>query len=349
MASNNFTGKLPTSLASLLRIAVLRLRNNSLTGEIPLLQSSEDLGLLDLGENEISGKLPEWLGRSSKYLLVLRLRSNKFYGSVPESWCNLQALQVLDLSLNNITGMLPRCLANMTAMSSDVSTYAGVDSANVVWKGLEREFGKGIRLLRSIDISSNRLSGTIPAQVTSLLKLLSLNLSRNNLTGSIPSDFGRLIHLESLDLSRNWLSATIPASFSSLSFLSKLDLSYNNLTGRIPQSTQLQSFDALDYTGNLQLCGLPLTKYCPGDETEATDGGENDKNEDDQEDKFVSFGFYVGIGVGFLVGFWGVCGTLVLKKSWRYAYFQFFDNMNDWLHVRTGIFKATLQRRQNQG
>ena len=31
--------------------------------------------------------------------------------------------------------------------------------------------------------------------------------------------------------------------------------------------------------------------------------------------------------LGFVIGFWSVFGTLVLKKSWRYAYFQFFDHI----------------------
>lgn len=126
--------------------------------------------------------------------------------------------------------------------------------------------------------------------------------------------FGRPGYLESLDLSRNQLSGTIPSSFSTLNFLGRLDLSYNNLTGRIPFiSTQLQSFDATDYKENLQLCGPPLTKGFPGDEPKVdpgvTENGKNDGNEIN-DDELVTFGFYVSIGVGFFMGFWGVCGTL---------------------------------------
>ena len=39
--------------------------------------------------------------------------------------------------------------------------------------------------------------------------------------------------------------------------------------------------------------------------------------------------FYVSIALGSIVGFWGVCGTLVVKKSWRHAYFHFVDQMKD--------------------
>jgi hypothetical protein len=36
---------------------------------------------------------------------------------------------------------------------------------------------------------------------------------------------------------------------------------------------------------------------------------------------------------GFIVKFWGICGTLIIKTSWRQAYFQSFDNLKDKLNV----------------
>uniref|UniRef100_A0A5B7AZ24 Uncharacterized protein n=1 Tax=Davidia involucrata TaxID=16924 RepID=A0A5B7AZ24_DAVIN len=134
--------------------------------------------------------------------------------------------------------------------------------------------------------------------------------------------------LESLDLSRNQISGEIPTGLADLNFLSVMDLSNNNLSGRIPSSTQLQSFNASSYTGNRELCGLPLPNKCLGDETAlgppTTDHGkDNDVQEDD--DSFITTGFYVSVVLGFVFGFWGVFGTLLLKNSWRHAYFKFFE------------------------
>ncbi|KAM1163129.1 hypothetical protein ACFX2B_002010 [Malus domestica] len=215
-------------------------------------------------------------------------------------------------------------------MSPKVVDDSVVGFVQLVWKGILIEFGENLKLLRSIDISSNNLSGDIPESVTSLLKLISLNLSSNNFTGVLPNNFGQLEMLESLDLSRNQISGSIPPSFSSLHFLGVLDLSYNNLSGRIPVSTQLQSFDASQFTGNLGLCGKPLTPECPGDVTTedpaVPNGSGCDKIKQDG-DGLISFGFYVSLALGFIIGFWSVCGTLVLKTSWRYAYFRFFDDI----------------------
>lgn len=57
-----------------------------------------------------------------------------------------------------------------------------------------------------------------------------LDLSHNNLSGSIPTSLGSANSLVEVQLSNNRLSGTLPDSFSTLSELDLLDLSYNNLS-----------------------------------------------------------------------------------------------------------------------
>ncbi|XP_015876724.3 receptor-like protein EIX2 [Ziziphus jujuba] len=349
LAKNNFSGKIPHSMGYLQNLAVLRLQDNNFSGELPSLENCTELGVVDLGGNKLTGRIPEWIGKRLSKLIILRLRQNEFNGSLPSSLCNLPALQNLDLSHNRVSGLLPQCLNNLTAMYNEIDVRLILGLVQVVWKGLELEFGENLKYLRSIDISSNYLSGTIPDNLTSLYKLISLNLSRNNLNGSIPEKFGQLHMLESLDLSRNQILGNIPGSFSDLTFLGVLDLSHNNLSGRIPLSTQLQGFNASVYMGNEGLCGKPLTKRCPGDETDegssATKGSEHDDIEGD-DDGFVSFGFYLSMGVGYFVGFWGIFGPLLLKRSWRNAYFKFLHDAEDWIYVKTRAAKARLMQKR---
>ncbi|PQQ01446.1 putative LRR receptor-like serine/threonine-protein kinase [Prunus yedoensis var. nudiflora] len=118
--------------------------------------------------------------------------------------------------------------------------------------------------------------------------------------------------------------------------LSFLDLSYNNLSGKIPTGTQLQSFDPLDYAENPLLCGPPLKKMC------ADENGSDLSNEEDK-DEFITLGFYISMGIGFAAGFWGICGTLIFNRSWRYAYFKFLNDLNDWLYVRIALIKRQLK------
>ncbi|KAK0589303.1 hypothetical protein LWI29_012400 [Acer saccharum] len=172
----------------------------------------------------------------------------------------------------------------------------------------------------------------MPTELTSLIHLGTLNLSWNHLTGKIQLQIGNLEWLETLDLSRNKLSSPIPPSMPSLRFLNHLNLSYNNFSGEIPSANQFQTLiDPSIYEGNLALCGHPLPKECQGsDKTAQVPGGDGKVKVDEDEDggKFDKLGLFTSMGLGFIVGFWGVCGTLIIKKSWRYAYFQFLDRTN---------------------
>jgi hypothetical protein len=174
------------------------------------------------------------------------------------------------------------------------------------------------------------LSGSIPDEISVLSELRFLNLSQNHLTGKIPEKIGNMKELETVDLSHNHLSGEIPPSMSNLTFLSRLDLSYNNFSGRIPSSTQLQSFDALSFTGNPQLCGDPLPKKCIMEE-EPSNTTPIGKTGDHSEKDY----FYIGLGVGFAVGFWAICGALFFNRTWRHAYFKFADDIKDWVYVTT--------------
>ncbi|PON42109.1 hypothetical protein PanWU01x14_284160 [Parasponia andersonii] len=50
------------------------------------------------------------------------------------------------------------------------------------------------------------------------------------------------------------------------------------------------------------------------------------------------------MGLGFVVGFWGLCGTLVFVKSWRYEYIKFLNSVGDRIYVTVALQKAKLSR-----
>lgn len=56
---------------------------------------------------------------------------------------------------------------------------------------------------------------------------------------------------------------------------------------------------------------------------------------------------YVSIVVGFIIGFWGVCGPVMLKNTWRYAYFQYLDNVQDKFNVMITVHMNRMKRRLN--
>ncbi|KAK2377399.1 receptor protein EIX2 [Trifolium repens] len=365
LSDNTLFGEVPSSMGSLSNLEVLILRNNSLAGKLPIsLKNCTNLVMLDLGDNRLSGPIPYWLGQQ---LQMLSLRKNRFYGNLPHSLCNLINIQLLDLSENNLSGQIFKCLKNFFAMSHNVSLTSSISfdliykEENVVgsvgtfdliamlmWKGAERQFKNNKLILRSIDLSSNQLTGGIPEEIGNLIALVSLNLSSNNLTGKITSKIGRLTSLEFLDLSRNHFSGLIPNSLAQIDRLSMLNLSNNNLSGRIPIGTQLQSFNASSYEGNADLCGKPLDKKCPGDEDIAHRKPETHE-ESSQEDKRT---LYFSVTLGFITGFWGLWGSLLLIRHWRHKYVLLLDNIIDTMHVFIVLnatkFQVWLRRLQFQ-
>ncbi|XP_021800606.1 probable LRR receptor-like serine/threonine-protein kinase At4g36180 [Prunus avium] len=357
LSYNALSGKIPTTMGSVFQIETLKLRSNRFVGQLPSsLKNCTSLVLIDVGDNKLSGPIPKWLGVSLNYLVILMLSSNHFNGSLPTQICHLTDIQILDFSMNNISGSIPKCLNNLTTLAqkgnpsldiehlpaaapisnsydisydSDEGQYE--DNATFIWKGRMQSYKNTLGLVKIIDLSSNRLTGEIPSEITHLVGLVSLNLSRNQLTGQITPEIGNLQSLDVLDLSRNQIEGRIPTSLSRIDRLGFLDLSFNNLSGEIPIGTQLQSFDPSVYAGNPQLCGPPLKKMCAAQHVQT-----DLSNQEDDNDELVTLGFYISMGVGFAAGFWGICGTLIFKRSWRYAYFKFLNGLNDWLYVRVG-------------
>ncbi|KAL6200106.1 hypothetical protein ACLB2K_029888 [Fragaria x ananassa] len=342
VSRNNLSGNIPSSMDIPSNLAILKMNNNNFGGEIPSsLKNCSKLSRLDLGGNKFYGNLPSWIG-SKVTLSILRLRTNSFSGHIPHHLCNLIGLHVLDLAQNNFSGTIPKCLDNMTSLGSEEPDgwkfYDFAEQITIMSKGRELEYGfSTVDLVKSIDLSSNNLEGEIPDEITSLIAMSTLNLSRNHLHGNIPSNIGNLSSLETLDLSHNHLFGEIPQNSSFLNYLSHLNLSYNNFSGRIPSGNQLQRrVDPSIYEGNPSLCGFPLSTKCPGDD-EPTSTGNPTVQDNDDEDGNEKLGLYISAALGFIIGFRGVCGTLVVNKSLRYAYFRFFDNIKETIIVAIAV------------
>ena len=360
LSFNNLSGIIPNSIGLLGNLEWLQMNENRLVGEIPqALRSCTSLKLLDLGENKISGNIPQWIGENLLSLRILRLRSNMFNGNISSRLCRLCQLQILDLSLNNLLGEIPRCFNNLIGMTmgnedpgSGIPTKKTPDrfkggqqleeKAFLFIKGQYREYTKTLRLLHSMDLSRNKLNGSIPEELTTLSGLRNLNLSHNHLSGNIPNKIGGLKSIESLDLSDNQLFGAIPQSLSTLTSLNHLNLSYNNLSGKIPSGNQLQTLnDPSFYAGNPQLCGAPLRNKCPNDSLLQPPMNPSHDNKDEKSERIL---FYFVIFSGYATGFWVVIGTLIFKREWRHAYFRFADDTKEWILTTVAVKVARVKK-----
>ncbi|KAH1108505.1 hypothetical protein J1N35_012273 [Gossypium stocksii] len=206
LSGNFLQGNIPPCLGSLNTAdLLLDLSHNRLSGGVPeMLAQSDSLRFLRLSNNHLSGKITPTIFCSSS-LEMLYLDGNNFDGNIPSidiSTCPLYSLTDMDLSDNNLSGELPRCIWNVSNLNALV-------------------------------VSNNQLKGLIPMELCYLDSLYILDLSKNNFSGPIPSCFDAQ-SIEHLHLSKNRLSGTLTNAFFYSSSLVTLDLSENQLTGEIP-------------------------------------------------------------------------------------------------------------------
>ncbi|XP_056866060.1 receptor-like protein 48 [Raphanus sativus] len=347
------------------KLSVMHLRNNSLSGNFPEVSIGDHLKSLDVGGNRLSGVLPRslinctrleflnvennmindtfpfWL-RFLTNLQVLVLRSNEFHGPISSPGVSLSfpKLRIFDISKNSFTGVLPSYyFAGWTAMSLVIdivdilpSRFEGRDSGNLynsvsmTAKGLVMELvGSGFTIYKTIDVSGNKLEGSIPESISLLKELIVLNMSNNAFTGHISPSLENLTNLQSLDLSLNRLSGEIPPELGKLTFLARMNFSYNMLEGPIPQGTQIQSQSSSSFAENPRLCGVPLQETCGIGDGATTQEQEDEDEEKEEKDQVLS---WIAAAIGYVPGVF--CGFVIshiltsYKRDWFMKIFHSF-------------------------
>ncbi|KAG8479540.1 hypothetical protein CXB51_029171 [Gossypium anomalum] len=332
LQNDNFHGQIPENFAKGCMLKSFRINNNKLEGSLPrLFGNCKDLNLLDVGNNNLNDTFPNWLENLDQ-LEVFILRSNRFYGKVDsfDVLVSFTRLRVIDLSHNNFSSYLPSLFFGHLhairegygkkveaeymedAIGTVIVNYAS--DLSFTAKGLETEFQLLLSIWTVIDLSSNQFLGEIPKILSELHLLIVLNLSHNCLRGPIPSSLGDLSELESLDLSSNKLEGRIPTELKNLGFLKVLNVSQNNLKGPIPQGKQFDTYTNDSYMGNLDLCGLPLSKSCDTDEETPA---KFDRDDDGGGDELNwEFSILLGYGRGLVLGMSMAYTVFTTGKPW---------------------------------
>lgn len=219
IAGNSFSN-IPGAIGQLSELQYLSLEfnnfNTSIPREIGNLSKLEtlDISYIDSFKQVI---IPGELGRLKKLTSLFIVKSN-LIGEIPETFSGLSALQVLDLSSNNLKGSIPSYLFEwnkLTNLHLEYNQFSGrlpMLDANMELMGRNQEMFSNLSGLQVLDLSGNRLNGSIPSYLFHWKNLTSLLLGDNQFSGNLPSITGNL-RLRTLDLSSNQLSGHIPKEY----------------------------------------------------------------------------------------------------------------------------------------
>lgn len=108
--------------------------------------------------------------------------------------------------------------------------------------------GNSIVIDNSLDLSNKGLT-KLPSYVLQMTILEKLDLSHNKLTGALPAEIRHLSNLKVLDISNNLMTG-IPAEIGQLSNLRILNLSNNQFTGLPYELGNLKQLETLYLSGN---------------------------------------------------------------------------------------------------
>ncbi|KAL5203347.1 hypothetical protein ABZP36_014299 [Zizania latifolia] len=269
MFINRFRGGIPDFVADLRSLQVLKLWQNNFTGAIPAaLGRGAPLREVDLSTNRLTGEVPRWLCERGE-LEILILLDNFLFGPVPDGFGACRTLTRVRLGRNYLTGPLPRGFLYLPALTTVElqgnyltgqlqENDAGGDSplsllnlsSNRLNGSLPVSIGN-FSYLQTLLLSGNQFAGEIPREVGRLRRLLKIDLSGNNLTGEVPGEVGQCASLTYLDLSANQLSGAMPARLVQIRMLNYLNVSWNKLNGSIPaEMGGMKSLTSADLSHN---------------------------------------------------------------------------------------------------
>ncbi|KAF8695861.1 hypothetical protein HU200_036736 [Digitaria exilis] len=251
------SSSIPDAISNLVNLEILHVGDTSISGVLP--ESIGKLGNLAglyLYNTNLSGLIPATIGNLSK-LSDLHAYNCNFVGAIPSTLGKLNSLEAIDLSINRLSGSIPREIFNLPALSIFFSL-----SQNLLSGPLPSEVGNLVNL-NSLSLYGNQLSGEIPDTIGKCTVLEGLWLYNNSFEGTIPDSLNNIIGLRVLNLSINKLAGYIPDSVGGIRDLQRLGLAHNHLSGPIPTNLQNLtslivldlSFNNLQVTGNDNLCG----------------------------------------------------------------------------------------------
>ncbi|CAM0946824.1 unnamed protein product [Alopecurus aequalis] len=239
---NQFSGRVPPGLGSCSKLTVLKVGHNNLSGTLPNeLFNAKSLECLSFPKNGLHGTLEGAHIVKLNNLTTIDLGENNFTGKIPEYIGQLQRLEEVHLNKNNMSGELPSTLSNCTNLIT-------IDLNNNLFSGELDKFNfSNLPHLETLDLGRNNFSGTIPESIYLCSNITALRLSSNNFQGQLSEKIGNLKSLSFLSLVNCSLTDITSALqiFRGFKNLTTLLIGLNFKHEAIPEDEKIDGFENL--------------------------------------------------------------------------------------------------------
>ncbi|MED6122592.1 hypothetical protein PIB30_041130 [Stylosanthes scabra] len=249
-------------------LRALKLVQINLTDFSKTLWEFPNLDALQLSENNLEGKMPQWI-QNIHSLEHLKLTHNQLSSIGQFSWyqlkdldlsfnslsddnisfiCKATSLEIVNLSYNKLRGTIPECVANLSSLlrvlDLQVNKFHGTLPSIFSWR------------LETLNLNGNQLEGHLPRSLSNCTYLVDFDIGNNQIEDTFPNWVQSLQYLEILVLGSNKLYGPIISLETKDAFPQILvfDISSNNFSGQLPKAF-IESFQAMKGIGGPQAQG----------------------------------------------------------------------------------------------
>ncbi|XP_054815638.1 probable LRR receptor-like serine/threonine-protein kinase At1g53440 isoform X2 [Prosopis cineraria] len=229
LLGNRISGSIPEELGEIATLQDLVLEDNQLGRNLPQsLGNLSNLRRLLLSSNNFTGVIPESYG-NLKNLTDFRIDGSSLSGKIPGFIGNWTKITILNMQGTGMEGPIPSTISLLTNLKElRISDLSGT---TMRFPNL-----KDLKILERLILRNCLIFGPIPDDFAAeMTNLKTLDLSFNRLTGSVPASFQDL-NFNHMLLTNNSLSGVIPGWM--LGNTHNIDLSYNNFTEASASSCQ---------------------------------------------------------------------------------------------------------------
>jgi hypothetical protein len=149
---------------------------------------------LDFGRMNLKGTISPAIGKLP-YLRDIAMNNNLIRGNIPSQIGHLKELEMLLLYKNHLVGEIPDL--------SKTRLINLVLYGNFLTGGIPKSLANLFETLLMIDVSFNKLDGTVPSSIYKMEKLDTLYINHNHLHGLIPKGVDQLNSIKNMRYEEN--------------------------------------------------------------------------------------------------------------------------------------------------